>query len=200
MSTSDALWQLFLVLVLILPVLALELPPLVPAVHDHITDGSASIAFRLPQHLRIVVDERDAQSTADDGLTLIPPTLLEFAQTFQSDLETLFPKTTVSLSRGNVQNTPNGQATITLSLSDRLNATHADGTSTSEGYEMEVSPTGVQIVGAGSKGAFWATRTLLQGLVLTGGQFPAGKVVDQPDWRTRGFMLGTPRCSCTQVS
>ncbi|KAL1951473.1 hypothetical protein VTO73DRAFT_622 [Trametes versicolor] len=193
MATTVALWQLFLVLVLILPVLALELPPLVPAVHDHITDGSASIAFRLPQHLRIVVDERDAQSTADDGLTLIPPTLLEFAQTFQSDLETLFPKTTVSLSRGNAQNTPNGQATITLSLSDRLNATHADGTSTSEGYEMEVSANGVQIVGAGSKGAFWATRTLLQGLVLTGGQFPAGKVVDQPDWRTRGFMLDVGR-------
>lgn len=200
MATSVGLWQLFLLLVLILPVLSIELPPLVPAVHDHIIDGSASIAFRLPQHLRIVVDERDAQSTADNDLTLIPPTLLEFAQTFQSDLETLFPKTTVSLSRGNVQNTPGGPATITFALSNRLNATHADGSPSSEGYEMEVSPSGVQIVGAGSKGAFWATRTLLQGLVLTGGQFPAGKVVDQPDWRTRGFMLGTPRCSCTQVS
>ena len=55
---------------------------------------------------------------------------------------------------------------------------------------MDVSSTNILITAPGSRGAYWATRTLLQGLVLTGGLFPTGEVVDQPDWRTRGFMLG----------
>ncbi|OSD03296.1 glycoside hydrolase family 20 protein [Trametes coccinea BRFM310] len=167
------------------------LPPLVPAVHNHIAAGGS--AFHLPKHINIVVNEHDANSTADNGLTLIPPTLLQFSQTFKADLEGLFPQTAVSLIVGDAQRVAKDAAVITLALSDDLNATLADGSVTTEGYEMDVSAAHVQITGSGSKGAFWATRTLLQGLVLTGGQFPAGKVVDQPDWRTRGFMLDAGR-------
>ncbi|KAI0375221.1 glycoside hydrolase [Pilatotrama ljubarskyi] len=189
-----ASWQcrLLLIPLLVLQVLSLKLPPLVPAVHDSFFD-SESASFRLPRHVRIVVDERDAHSTKDNGLTLIPPTLLNFSQTFKSDLETLFPQTTVSLSTGDVQESLNVPGVISFLLSDSLRSCHADGSPTTEGYELEVSPTNVRITGAGSKGAFWATRTLLQGLVLTGGQFPTGKIVDKPDWRTRGFMLDVGR-------
>lgn len=194
-DTSAAWWRILLISVLATPVLSLELPPLVPAVHDHLVHGDTDSTFHLPQRVHIVVDEQDAHSTKDTGLSLIPPTLVEFAQTFKSDLEALFPRTAVSLSLGDVQKLPSNPAVpaITLSLSDHLNATHADGSPTTEGYEMEVSSRAVRIVGSGSQGAFWATRTLLQGLVLTDGQFPAGKVVDQPDWPTRGFMLGAQR-------
>ncbi|KAH9857963.1 glycoside hydrolase [Lenzites betulinus] len=187
------LWHFFLLISIpVWPVLALELPSLMPAVHNYLGDGAAS-AFHLPKNVRIVVDERAAHSDKDNGLSLIPPTLLDFTQTFKSDLEALFPKTSVSLSLGNVDEPLDAPAVITLSLSDALNATLADGSPTTEGYEINVSPNSVRILGSGSKGAFWATRTLLQGLVLTGGQFPAGKVVDQPDWRTRGFMLDVGR-------
>ncbi|KAI0361388.1 glycoside hydrolase [Trametes cingulata] len=189
-----ASWQckLLLVPLLVLPVLSLKLPPLVPAVHDSFLDAR-SASFRLPKRVHIIVDERDAHSTKDDGLTLIPPTLFNFSQTFKSDLETLFPQTTVSLSVGDARKSLNVPAVIAFLLSDDLHSTHADGSPTTEGYELEVSPTNIRITGAGSKGAFWATRTLLQGLVLSGGQFPTGKIVDQPDWRTRGFMLDVGR-------
>ncbi|KAI0673353.1 glycoside hydrolase superfamily [Trametes maxima] len=192
MQSASILHVFLAVAVLVLPALSLGLPPLVPAVHNYLSD-SASLTFRLPKHIRIVVDERDAHATADDGLSLIPPTLLDFSQTFKSDLEALFPQTAVELSVGNAHNVLRESAVIVLSLSDTLNTIHADGSPTTEGYELDVAPTRIRIAGAGSKGAFWATRTLLQGLVLTGGQFPTGKILDQPDWRTRGFMLDVGR-------
>ncbi|KAI0639628.1 glycoside hydrolase [Trametes polyzona] len=195
MDTSAAWWRLLLIVALVLPVISLQLPPLVPAVHRYIDSGRTNTAFRIPQHVHIVVDERFAESTQDDGLSLIPPTLLQFAQIFKSDLEALFPDTSASLSVGHAETLPDApfSAVIVLSLSNTLNSTHADGSSTTEGYEMDVSGNTVRISGSGSKGAFWATRTLLHGLVLTGGNFPASKVVDQPDWRTRGFMLDVGR-------
>ncbi|KAI0654202.1 glycoside hydrolase [Cubamyces menziesii] len=191
MQFLAAWWRFLLITVALVPALALDLPPLVPAVHRY--DAQGGPAFHLPKLLHVVVDEHDAHLTKDDGLTLIPPTLLDFAQIFKADLEALFPHTAVSLATGDVQKSSDDTAKITFSLSDNLNTTLADGSPTSEGYELDVSPTRIQITGAGSKGAFWATRTLLQGLVLSGGQFPSGKVADQPDWRTRGFMLDVGR-------
>ncbi|RPD57038.1 glycoside hydrolase [Lentinus tigrinus ALCF2SS1-6] len=175
-----------------LPGAALNLPPLVPAVHSFTANSGASGAFRLSNDIRLIVDGHDAQSTRDNGLTLIPPTLLSFAQTFKTDLETLFPHTSVTLSIGDTQALPVHPTVIAISLSDRVNATHADGTTTTEGYELQVLPTSIRITASGSKGAFWGTRTLLQGLVLAG-EFPLGTVVDQPDWQTRGFMLDVGR-------
>ncbi|KAI8990485.1 glycoside hydrolase [Trametes punicea] len=180
-----------LIAALAVHIFALELPPLVPAVQNYIAVDKP--AFRLSNHVHIVVDKRDANSTTDNGLSLIPPTLLEFSQTFKADLERLFPQTTVSLSIDVAQDAIMNSAVITLSLSESLNSTLADASFTTEGYEMEVTSTTIRITASGSKGAFWATRTLLQGLVLTGGQFPSGKIVDQPDWRTRGFMLDVGR-------
>lgn len=176
--------------ILLPPSWALRLPPLVPAVHLFTPTGSASSLFQLSNHIRIIVNQHDALSTKDGGLSLIYPSLLAYTQTFKADLEELFPQTSVSLFVSDSQNSFHASNVIAISLSDELNATYADGTATTEGYSIEVSSTNIHITASGSKGAFWATRTLLQGLVLTAGQFPTGKVVDQPDWSTRGFMLG----------
>ncbi|KAI0358296.1 glycoside hydrolase [Trametes cingulata] len=183
-------WQckLLLVSLLILPALSLNLPPLVPAVHQSFLDAGRG-SFKLPKHVEIVVDERDAHSTKDNGLTLIPPTLLNFSQTFKSDLEILFPQTRVSLSVGDARRSIHSPSAISLSLSGTLNLTHADGTPTTEGYELEVSPTNIRITGAGSKGAFWATRTLLQGLVLNAASFRPGR-----SWTS---LTGVPAGSCS---
>ena len=164
-----------------------------PAVRQLTPRGDASSSFQLSNSVHVVVDAKNAQVSEDSGLTLIPPSLLAFAQTFKADFQELFSQTHVSLSVGDTDSSldaENSSDIITISLSDQLQTTYADGSVTTEGYEMDVSESKIRIVAAGSKGAFWATRTLLQGLVLSGGIFPVGKVVDQPDWRTRGFMLG----------
>lgn len=184
-------WHLALLLsAFFLPSVAVDLPPLIPAVHLFTPESDAASSFHLSSAVHIVVDAKDAQATEDSGLTLIPPTLFAFAQTFKADIQTLFPQTRVTLAVGDTQGSSDTRNFITISLSDHLNATYADGAATTEGYEMDVSNLGIRIVASGGRGAFWATRTLLQGLVLSGGQFPPGKIVDQPDWRTRGFMLG----------
>ena len=129
-------------------------------------------------------------STKDNGLSLISPPLLSFAQTFVSDLRELFPSQMTSLSVVNSASLTDMQDYVFLTLADPANHTLASGTSTTEGYEMQVSSREVIIRGSGAKGAFWGTRTLLQGLALSNGRFPNGLIHDQPDWETRGIMLG----------
>lgn len=162
-------------------------PNFIPAVHTSSTSGLR--AFSLPKQLEVIVDEAVAYSTKDNGLTLIPPTLLSFASTFASDVEELFPGTSVKVTLG-TEPSAASKNYIYLTILNSLNATFADGTPTTEGYTLNSSPSGIIIAGSGAKGAFWGTRTLLQGLVLSKGSFPSGFIADQPDWRTRGFMLG----------
>ncbi|OBZ79353.1 Beta-hexosaminidase [Grifola frondosa] len=170
-----------------------SLPPLVPAVHSY-TDSSTAVGdFELSGHLRIIVDENETHSRRDNGLTLIPPTLLSFAQIFESDLKALFPATTTALSIGSVAELAHIREYVFLSISNSSDFTLADGSPTTEGYEMNISSDGIKIVGVGAKGAFWGTRTFLQGLVLSGGRFPSGTIRDQPDWQTRGIMLDAGR-------
>ncbi|KAH9944197.1 glycoside hydrolase [Epithele typhae] len=172
---------------------AAELPPLVPAVHSFTASGDGT-SFQLSKVVHIVVDGNHAQDVDQSGLTLVPPTLLAFAQTFKADFEELFPQTNILLSVGDAQKAGFADGNlITMTLSELANATLADGSPTAEGYELRVSDSGIQITASGTKGAFWASRTLLQGLVMTGGRFPSGVVVDQPDWATRGFMLDVGR-------
>lgn len=163
-------------------------PNFVPAVHSFKPTGNS--AFRLPSNLRVVVDSAHASSTQDDGLTLIPPSLHDFAQTFVSDLKELFPTTSVSLSLGSESSLNKLSDYVFLSIKDNSNHTLANGSPTAEGYELEVTSRGAKISAAGARGAFWGTRTLLQGFVLADGQFPASVINDQPDWKTRGLMLG----------
>ncbi len=164
------------------------LPPLVPAVHSFQPASHGS--FQLSGSLSILVDENFASSTVDSGLTLIPPPLESFAQTFAADLQEMFPRLSTKVSIVNEATLKKFSDFVFLTISPQSNYTLASGQSTTEGYEMDVSSTGVKIIGGGAKGAFWGTRTLLQGFALSRGQFPNGVVRDQPDWQTRGIMLG----------
>ena len=168
--------------------------PVVPAVHNF--SSSSNGDFHLPSsHVRVIVDEARASSRDDGGQSLIPPTLSSFAHTFAADVEELFPGTHVTVILANVGDfKPQiGDIVLTIQPNTTQSAsgfTLANGSPTSEGYEMEVSNSTVTISGSGAKGSFWGTRTLLQGLTLTKGSFPGGIIKDQPDWKTRGFMLG----------
>lgn len=169
-----------------------QLPPTIPAVHSW--KLSAHPEFILPRTVRVVIDAEHAQSRKDNGLTLIPPTLSDFANTFVGDLQELFPSTHVKVVIQHLlpSTLPDDGDIILTLLPDAIasNLTLAKGAPTTEGYAMEIRTSSVIISGAGAKGVFWGTRTLLQVLVLTDGTFPSGSIMDQPDWQTRGFMLG----------
>ncbi|KAI8273730.1 hypothetical protein K4K60_010485 [Colletotrichum sp. SAR11_57] len=76
---------------------------------------------------------------------------------------------------------------------NRSAITYQNGKSTSEGYELTVSPTAAVIGGTGARGMWWGTRTLLQLLVAHNGSLPVGTTVDAPAYETRGFMLDAGR-------
>ncbi|KIJ38394.1 glycoside hydrolase family 20 protein, partial [Sphaerobolus stellatus SS14] len=175
--------------------IARDLPPLIPAVHSFTSASSAS--FKLPRQVRVVIDVAQAQSRKDNGLTLIPPTLTDFANTFVADLKELFPETVVRVVTGEIlPSTMPSSGDIVLTLVPESIAQTfplAKGVPTTEGYQMDVRTSAVIISGGGPKGVFWGTRTLLQGLVLGGASFPVGTIRDHPDWQTRGFMLDVAR-------
>ncbi|KZV69808.1 glycoside hydrolase family 20 protein [Peniophora sp. CONT] len=164
---------------------ALDFPAVVPAVQSYSLLNTTG--FSLAPELIIVVDEASSGARDADGMTLIPPSLLEFAQTLAQDLHSLFPDTSVKVSTGSL-----GTGEIFLSVAPTLNSTLASGLPTTEGYLLNVTES-VVITGTGARGAFWATRTLLQGLILGNGTFPAAEVFDHPDWETRGYMLDVGR-------
>lgn len=62
-----------------------------------------------------------------------------------------------------------------------------------EGYTMNVG-CAVEITAATERGAFWATRTLLQiAEQHKGGNLPKGKTTDVPEYKLRGFMIDCGR-------
>lgn len=62
-----------------------------------------------------------------------------------------------------------------------------------EGYTMNVG-SAVEITAATERGAFWATRTLLQiAEQHKGGNLPKGKTTDVPEYKLRGFMIDCGR-------
>lgn len=62
-----------------------------------------------------------------------------------------------------------------------------------EGYTMNVG-SAVEITAATERGAFWATRTLLQiAEQHKDGNLPKGKTIDVPEYKLRGFMIDCGR-------
>ena len=62
-----------------------------------------------------------------------------------------------------------------------------------EGYTMNVG-SAVEITAATERGAFWATRTLLQiAEQHKDGNLPKGKTTDVPEYKLRGFMIDCGR-------
>ncbi|KAL1870780.1 hypothetical protein Daus18300_005100 [Diaporthe australafricana] len=120
--------------------------------------------------------------------TLIPPTLLEFAQTFADDLGSIFNIDAT------VTNGANATAdSIFLTLGDSSAYLNASGDPSSEGYSLSVTADGITITGASPLGAWWGTRTVLQQATLNNGTIALGTGTDTPGWATRGMMLDAGR-------
>ncbi|KAL1798865.1 hypothetical protein ACET3X_002902 [Alternaria dauci] len=162
------------------------LPPVLPS-YNNTSKPNFSISS---DTRKIYIDKKFSGKRDFEGLTLIPPSAYEFADTLRADLSTLFgdpwtleqvddfPLTGIHLGPIRDSNTP---------------LTYENGQSTEEGYELDVTNGSAYIGGTGARGMFWGTRTLLQELLIGNGSLPTGRVVDAPAYSTRGFMLDAGR-------
>lgn len=132
----------------------------------------------------ILVDSRYANEVDNDGYTLIPPTLQQFAETFQEDVKSVLGLD-VPLAQGSTRK-PN---TIFVTLGNNTNFKDAAGRFTSEGYTLTVDNRGLVITGASPLGAWWATRSIIQAAALGNSTIPKGSGTDAPGWGTRGAMV-----------
>ncbi|KAF7319113.1 putative glycosyl hydrolase family 20 [Mycena chlorophos] len=148
------------------------------------TPSTGNVKFKLSPSTRVLVDSQFKDSVDLDGKTLIPPTLLQFAQTFAADLDVL-GLSGISAEVADAAETDS----IFLTLSTTGVFLDAAGRSTSEGYALTVESESVVIAGASPSGAFWGTRTLLQQAKLGELELPVGSGRDAPGWGTRGVML-----------
>ena len=138
--------------------------------------------FDLSNLGRIVVDVQHCDRTDDTGHTLIPPTLLEFANTFASDLESTGCHTEV------VAGDHAEDGSIFLTLGNSSEFVDAAGRWTAEAYTLNVTDDRIIITGASPLGAWWATRSIFQQRALNG-TIANGYGVDAPGWGTRGIMV-----------
>jgi len=139
--------------------------------------------FDLSSVSGITVDTKHCEDTDTNGHTLIPPTLLEFATTFASDLETTGCNTRVNTGLA----ASHGDIFVTVGNNSKF--VDAAGRWTPEAYSLNVSSEGIVITGASPLGAWWATRSILQQAALKNGSIPTGYGVDAPGWGTRGIMV-----------
>lgn len=145
--------------------------------------SSSPSTYSLSSLTSIVVDSQYKDTVDNDGETLIPPTLMEFAKTFSADLATVGINTTVQTA------TSASNGSIFLTLEPEKGAfLNAAGKFTSEGYRLTVSSSGIIVSGASPLGAWWGTRSILQQVVLQG-KIPIGTGLDAPGWGTRGAMV-----------
>lgn len=151
-------------------------------------DGSAVLDFSSLSF--IVVDEAHAASRDTRGLTLIPPTLRDFAETFAGDVGSVLGHN-VSVVTG----TAAAPGAIFLTLGDARDYLDVAGRETSEGYTLETTAEGLVVRGASPLGVWWGTRTVIQQTLVGNGSLPLGRAVDSPGWGSRGMMvsgLGSP--------
>ncbi|KAF2851667.1 glycoside hydrolase family 20 protein [Plenodomus tracheiphilus IPT5] len=155
------------------------------------TVDNASSGFSLTTAPRtIYINGAFAQTSDTGGLTLIPPTAYEFAETFYSDLSLLFGGNwTLEL----VDNAPTSGIYLGPLQTDHDESSYENGLPTEEGYEIQVTNGTVSIGGSGARGMFWGTRTLLQELLISNGSLKAGHLIDAPAYATRGYMLDAGR-------
>ncbi|KAF9880397.1 hypothetical protein CkaCkLH20_02351 [Colletotrichum karsti] len=151
-------------------------------------EHEGSGAYSMQRLHGIIVHAPYADSVNENGQTLIPPTLEEFAQTFREDLLSVtgidLPVTASNFSVAD---------TIFITVDPNRSYLDAAGRNTSEGYSLVSSEAGIVISGASALGAWWGTRTLLQVVVLNDGNIPHGRGNDAPGWATRGAMLDCGR-------
>jgi hexosaminidase len=151
---------------------------------------------RYPPKIYISATAANVRDT--DGLTLIPPSTQEFAETFARDLEETFHFEKVHIEC--VSKPPSKGIYLEIDQ-DKEKYTYESGVQTSEGYSIEIEEDVVRILGAGARGVWWGTRTLLQELMLAENgnekgevvEVKTGRAVDAPAYPTRGFMLDAGR-------
>ncbi|KAL4902962.1 hypothetical protein BDW74DRAFT_55262 [Aspergillus multicolor] len=144
---------------------------------------------------KIYIDASFASLKGTDGLTLIPPSSHDFAKVFLEDLSLT---TGVEWSLETVESLPdpadaNGAVLLGAFTGDDSSMVYENGKSTSEGYELGISPSAVFIGGTGARGMWWGTRTVLQMLLVGNHTLPAGRVSDAPAYATRGYMFDAGR-------
>ncbi|KAA8647709.1 beta-N-acetylhexosaminidase [Aspergillus tanneri] len=142
----------------------------------------------------IYIRDQFASHRDQGGLTLIPPSALEFAQTFSQDLKEV---TGSSWDVQTVDVFPPDRTGIFLDQVEEIyrhEFIYENGKPTEEGYELDVQSDRVLIRGSGARGMWWGSRTLLQQLLLADKKpIPSGRVVDAPSFSTRGFLLDAGR-------
>ncbi|EKG11733.1 Glycoside hydrolase family 20 [Macrophomina phaseolina MS6] len=163
---------------------------LLPPVPGSTSDGAPLDLASISK--AIYIDSSFASVTDLNGLTLIPPTAYEFAETFQQDLAQL---TGFAWTLQNIDGIPSKGSGIFLGQfhGNSSDLTYEDGTPTEEGYAFTISSNRVFIGGTGARGMWWGTRTLLQQLLLSNGTLAPADIVDAPAYATRGFMLDAGR-------
>jgi hexosaminidase len=141
----------------------------------------------------IYIDNAFADVADTEGLTLVPPTAFQFAETFRQDLSNW---TTANWTIQRVNVFPDNASGILLGpfRGSDDEVTYENGATTEEGYEIEITNRTVYIGGKGARGMFWGTRTLLQqALIANGSSLATGRTVDAPAYATRGYMLDAGR-------
>ncbi|KAL2816726.1 glycoside hydrolase family 20 protein [Aspergillus granulosus] len=154
----------------------------VPFLHDN----RQTFGFRSLK--QIIVDSSFVDEVNANGSTLIPPTLWEFATTFQADVDNV-----LGLSLRLAIGREPSPDTIFLTLEKNTVFKDAAGRATSEGYSLAVDRNGIVISGASPLGVWWGTRSIMQLARLYDYQLPHGSGTDAPGWRTRGIMLDAGR-------
>ncbi|ROV96172.1 hypothetical protein VSDG_05029 [Cytospora chrysosperma] len=144
--------------------------------------------YALSSVKKIVVDAQYKSSVDNSMDTLIPPTLIEFANTFAEDLSSILDIDAVV-----VEGNSSTSGSIFLTLGDPSTYLNASGDPSSEGYTLTVTQSGITITGASPLGAWWGTRTVLQQASLNDASVPIGQGTDTPGWATRGMMLDVGR-------
>ncbi|KAF4120812.1 hexosaminidase [Geosmithia morbida] len=150
--------------------------------------NSQGDGFAISRLGSIIVDTAYASSKDEEGSTLIPPSLVEFATTFSEDLHDIFG-IRIPVSTGHTHQ----ENSIYLTIDREAEYLDARYEASSEGYTVTAGTDGIVISGASPLGAWWGTRTVLQQAILNDGVMPPGSGVDTPGWPTRGMMLDCGR-------
>ncbi|EUC30434.1 glycoside hydrolase family 20 protein [Bipolaris zeicola 26-R-13] len=181
--------MVFVASLLLLPPLVVALQPLPPI--SPVDKSNNDLGFSVTkQGTKIYIQNAFADKRDSSGLTLIPPSAEEFAETFRADLSSLYG------SQWTLERVDELPTTGILLGPFRGNAdqlTYENGIATEEGYELDVANGSIYIGGSGARGMFWGTRTVLQELQIGNGSLPSGNVVDAPAYATRGYMLDAGR-------
>ncbi|KAF9692882.1 hypothetical protein EKO04_009020 [Ascochyta lentis] len=168
------------------------LPPVQWTSTNTLSNGFNGFATRNASKTIYIADSF-ADVSDSEGLTLIPPTAFQFAETFREDLSSW---DTANWTLQRVDTFPTNASGILLGpfRGSDDEVTYENGATTEEGYEIEITNRTVYIGGKGARGMFWGTRTLMQqALIANGSSLQPGRTVDAPAYATRGYMLDAGR-------